>query len=237
MQAQAYGFYFQSWVSIAGLLFALIMSLTTFLVYKKSHIASLKFVSMSFLLSAFAYLIIGYHASYCKVCSDLTMCSASHNYPNFLTMIALIIFVVMALLFNAKKNMLTLKFFSKGIFIASFFMFSLLFVSVQFIEMPDVISYVLTELNMQGFVFFSPLILIVLSFVYVKVLYKVSKFYLLLFSLLFMSFLPQAYHILICTECHAMECSEFYLVSAFFMITSIALLLYAIFRQLKERST
>ena len=45
-------FYFQSWISIAGILFSSVMSITTFVVYKKTKFQSLKYIPLSFLLTA-----------------------------------------------------------------------------------------------------------------------------------------------------------------------------------------
>lgn len=232
---QDYQFYFQSWVSIAGILFTLTMSITTFVIYKKCKLDSLKFISLSFLMTSIAYLLIGYHASYCKVCSDLSLCSASHNYSNYFSVIALVITAITALLVNLKNNIIPLKLFSIGIISASFFLLAVLFISIQFMETPDIISYVTVNFNLQGFVFIFPMILIILSFIYLKSIYKVSNVISFVFVLMLISFLPQAYHTFICAECHTMECSEFYIFSGLFMFIAIGLLIYSISLQILEK--
>lgn len=236
LKAQNHEFFFQSWISIAGLVFTAVMSITTFIVYKNTKIDSLKFVSLSFLSTSLAYLFIGYHTSYCKVCSDLTMCGTSHNYPTYFTVIAILVLALTTVLMNSKNNIAVLKTFSFGLIAASSLMLATLFMSIRFMEIPDIASYVLTVINFQGFVFVFPLILLLLLFIYFKTAYKVTKSVVLIFVLLFLSFLPQAYHIFICTECHTMECSEFYLFSGFFMFIAIGFLIYSISLQLQEKS-
>lgn len=236
LKTQNYKFYFQSWVSVAGLIFTTVMAITTFIVYKKSQLHSLKFIVLSFLLTALAFGSIGYHTSYCKVCSDLAMCGASHNYPNYLTVIALIVSVVTALLMNLKNNITVLKLFAYGLILASLLLVIILFISIQFMEIPDVIAYVISTINLQGFVFIFPLALIVLSFVYFRKQYIVPTVILFVFALLFISFLPQAYHLFVCTECHTMECSEFFVFSGLLMFAAVGSLIYSIGLQLEERS-
>lgn len=233
---QSYQLYFQSWVSTAGFIFSLIMSLTSFYIYKKNKLPSLTYIGGSFFLSALSYAIIGYHTSYCKVCSDLSLCGASHNYPNYIILIALIISVLTILLTDMKKNVLSLKIFAFGLILASTLLLLTLFISLNFIETPDLLSYVFSSLNFQGLVFVFPLIFVGLSFVYFKTRYKLSKATSFIFILLVLSLLPQIYHMFICTECDNMECSEFYALSGFIMFIAIGFLLYALNLQLKEQS-
>ncbi len=233
-KAQEYELYFQSWVSIAGILFTTVMAISTFLIYKKSKIRSLKFISLSFLLTSFAYGIIAYHTSYCKMCSDLTMCGASHNYSNYFVVIALVITVLTILLINLKSNITVLKQFAYALIFASTLLLITLFISIKFMEIPDVITYVVSTINIQGLSFIFPLILIIFSFIYFRKMYKDNKSVLLIFTLLFISFLPQAYHIFVCSECHSMECSEFFVASGLMMFLAIGLLIYAIGLQLEE---
>ncbi len=228
-------YYFQSWVSMAGAVFAFTMAISTFFIYKKSHILSLKFISFSFLLTSFAYAIIGYHTSYCKVCSDLSMCGASHNYPNYLVLISLIIFVLTILLLHIKNHITLLKLFSYGLISASALLTVILFISIQFMETPDIIPYIFTVLNLQGLIFIFPLLLIILSILYFHTIYKLTYITILIFVLISISFMPQAYHIFICNECHAMECSEFYIFSGLFMFMAVGLFIYAISLELVKK--
>ncbi len=101
-------------------------------------------------------------------------------------------------------------------------------------ETPDIIPYVLSVLNLQGFMFIFPLLFTLLIFVYFKNTYKLTYVISLIFFLIFISFIPQAYHIFNCTECHNMECSEFYIGSGLFMFMAIGLLFYSIDLQLKS---
>ncbi len=227
--------YFQSWISIAGITFTFIMFVVTFIIYKKSGIDSLKFISLSFLLTSFAYASIGYHTSYCKVCSDLSMCGASHNYPNYLVVIALIILVVSALMANMKNNIGFLKLFSFGLILSTFLLMFILFISIEYMEIPDVISYTFSVLNLQGFVFVFPLIIIILAFLYMRTIYKLTNMMMLIFVLVFISFIPQAIHIFTCTECHVMECSEFYIFAGLFMFVATGLLIYSISLELEKK--
>jgi len=236
-KAQKYELFFQSWVSIAGILFTIVMAISTFFIYRKSEIRSLKFISLSFLLTSVAYGIIAYHTSYCKMCSDLTMCGASHNYSNYFTVIALVITVLSVLLINLRNNIAVLKQFAYSLVFASLLLLITLFISIRFMETPDVISYVVSTINIQGLSFIFPLILIVFAFIYFRKMYKNSKSVLFIFTLLFITFLPQAYHILVCTECHSMECSEFFVASGLIMFVAIGLLIYAISLQLEEKKS
>lgn len=232
---QKYELYFQSWISIAGVLFTVVMAISTFAIYKKSKIASLKFVSLSFLMTSFAYGIIAYHTSYCKICSDLTMCGASHNYPNYFTVIALVVSVLAILSINLKNNITVLKQFASSLVFASLLLLVTLLISIRFMETPDIMAYVISTINIQGLSFIFPLILIVFSFIYFRKMYKNNKIILVVFTLLFISFLPQAYHIFVCTECNIMECSEFFVASGLMMFIAIGLLIYAIGLQLEEK--
>ena len=233
-KAQKYEFFFQSWVSIAGVIFTVVMALTVFFIYKKTRLDSLKFIIYSLLLTSLAFAIIGYHTSYCKVCSDLTMCGASHNYPNYLIVAALIISAIISILVNLKNNITVLKVLASGLIAASSLLLIVLFFSIRFMETPDVISYVIESINLQGLVFILPVILILTTFIYFKKTYQISTTLSLVFLLLFISCLPQAYHIFICTECHSMECSEFYVFSGLIMLVSIGSLLYSMSLQLEE---
>jgi len=235
LKPQDYQLYFQSWISMAGALFTFIMAITTFIIYKKINLHSLKFISLSFLLTSIAYLIIGYHSTYCEVCSDLTMCSSSHNYPNYFTVIALIIFVLTILLMNLKNNINLLKLFSYGLILASFLMLVTLFMSIEFMETPKLIFYTISTINLQGFVFIFPLILIVLAYIYLKNVYMVTSSVSFIFFLLFISFIPQAYHTFVCIDCHTMECSEFFVFSGLIMFIVVGLLIYSITLQLREK--
>jgi len=202
---QSSKYYFQSWLSLAGIVFSFIMFITTFIIYKKSDIASLKFISLSFLLSLFAYASIGYHTSYCQMCSDLSMCGASHNYPNYLIIIVLTMLVLSVLVANIKKSIVFLKLLSYGLILATFLLMGILLISVEYMEIPTVIDYVFSVLNLQGFVFVFPLIFIIFIFLYMRKIYKFTTISILIFILAFSSFLPQAVHIFTCNECHIME--------------------------------
>lgn len=234
-KVQKYELFFQSWVSLAGAVFTAVMGITVFFIYKKSRLLSLKFVSFSFLLTSFAFGLIGYHTAYCKVCSDLTMCGASHNYANYLIIIALIAVTMISILVNLKNNIAILKTLASGLVLASLLLFLIVFFSIQFMETPDLMSYVIETINLQGFVFILPILFLLLTFIYFKKMYQLSNSISLIFLLLFISFLPQAYHIFICSECHSMECSEFFVFSGLIMLIVIGSLLYAIALQLEEK--
>lgn len=236
LEAQDYKFYFQSWISFSGTIFAIIMSITTFILYKKSDIVSLKFVSFSFVSIAIAYGIIGYHTSYCKMCSDLSLCGASHNYPNYIILILLIILILTLLLVNTKFKISLVKTFSYGLIGATISMMILLFLSIDYIERPDIIPYIVTVVNLQGFIFIFPLLFTLLVFIYLRSTYKLTSIISFIFLLIFLSFIPQAYHIFSCTECHNMECSEFYILSGLFMFIAIGLIFYSMDLQLKQES-
>lgn len=236
LKTQNYKMYFQSWISFAGSTFVFVMSITTFIVYKKSDILSLKFVSIGFLFIAIAYGIIAYHTSYCKMCSDLSLCGASHSYPNYSVIIAMIIFVLTSLLIQTKFKLSLIKTFSFGLIIATISLMIIIFISVGYIETPDIIPYVLSIINLQGFIFVFPLLFTLMVYIYFKNTYNVTPVISFIFILIFLSFIPQAYHIFSCTECHNMECSEFYILSGLFIFMAIGSLFYAINLQLKNRN-
>ncbi len=235
LKAQDYKLYFQSWISFAGTVFSLIMAITTYLLYKKSEIISLKLVSFSFVLISISYGIIAYHTSYCKMCSDLSLCGASHSYPNYIILISLIIFVFTLLFVDNKLKISLIKIFSYGLIIATIFLIVILFVSIDYMEIPDMIPYVFNAVNMQGFIFIFPLLFSLLVFIYFKNTYKLTSVISVIFLLIILSFIPQAYHIFSCTECHNMECSEFYIASGLIMFVAVGLIFYAINLQLKNK--
>ena len=237
IKPQNYEFYFHSWVSFAGFLFSLIMTVTTFIIYKKNQVKSIKLISISFLLTSFAYAIIGYHTSYCKVCSDIAMCGASHNYPNYFILITLIIITLNILLLNLKNSINLLKLFSFGLIVASLVLLLTLFISMEYMQVPELVSNVIININFQGLVFILPMILILLSFLYFKRFYKLSNATVLIFLIMFIAFIPQAYHIFTCRACHDDECSEFFIFSGLFMLIAIGTIIYSIKLQLEERST
>lgn len=230
-------FYFQSWISMAGIFFTLVMTVTTFIIYKKTKLKSLKYIPLSFLLIATAYFITGYHSSYCKVCSDLGYCAASHNYPNYLIIITFVIFVLSTVILSrsldiVKKAELLQK-FSYGVITATVLLIITLFFSLEYLEIPDHISYN-TTINLQAIVFIIPLLITLWAFAYFRRAYKASAVYLLMALLSSLSFLPQIYHIYTCKDCHTMECSEFYLFSGLIMLIVTGLFLHSVSIQLQE---
>ncbi len=231
-------FYFQSWISMAGSAFTFVMAIVIFIIFKKSQLQSLKYIPLSFLLLAIAYAIIGYHASYCKVCSDLGLCAASHNYPLFLNVIAFIIFILIVIMFNrsldtVKKTQFLFK-FSFGIIIATVLLMLILFASIKHLEVPDQLYYLDSVNNLQAFIFLFPVIIIIWVFIYFRKVYKASWIYLLIAFLLSLSYLPQFLHIYTCKECHIMECSEFYIFSVLFTFIATGLFIHSIYKQLQK---
>lgn len=229
--------YFQSWISIAGVLFSLIISITVSIIYKKTKILSLRFIPIAFILTAIAYATIGYHLSYCKVCSNLTLCGASHNYSDFFIIIALVIFTLLSILQNQidiKIKTSALKILSYGLISAIIILTLVLFFSLQFIEIPNIITY-RGSFNLQGIVFIIPLVLSIWFFIYFKNSYKSIKNITILFILLIAGFIPQTYHILFCNECNIMECSEFFVLSGLIMLIVVMILIYSININLKAK--
>lgn len=229
--------YFQSWISVAGILFSTTLAITTFIIYKKMKLHPLKYISLGFLVTSISYLIIGYHASYCKICSDLGYCAASHNYSDYLMIIAFVIFIFLVIITNRNldilKKMHSLRRFSYGLVIATILLTTTLFISLKYLEIPDNISYLYT-INLQAFVFILPIIIIIWAFIYFRQIYKVSKMYLFIAILSSFSFLPQFLHILTCNDCHTMECSEFYVFSGLLMLIVTGLFIHAVNIQLQE---
>jgi len=234
---QEQSFYFQSWISIAGILFALIMAITSFIIYIKSKLRSLKYIPLSFVLTAFAYVVIGYHASYCKVCSDLGFCAASHNYPNYLILIVLVVSILTAIMLSSnldlEKKAQSLYRLSYGLIIATGLLTITLFFSIGFMEVPDVVSYTWSN-NLQVVVFTLPIVIIVGAFAYFRRIYKAAGTYLFMGLLSSMCFVPQIYHIISCEDCHNLECSEFYVFSGLIMFMVVGLFIHAVSVQLQE---
>ena len=228
-------FYFQSWISIAGILFSTIMAITTFIIYKTSKIPSLRYIPISFLLTAIAYAIIGYHASYCKVCSDLGYCAASHSYAIYLMIIVFVIFVLSIIIFSRRldivKKAQLLQKFSYGLIIATVLLGITLFISLRYLEIHHHIAYHSTT-NLQAFIFLLPLIIILLAFIYFRGIYQASRIYMLMALLASLSFVPQFLHIFRCKDCDILECSEFYVLSGIIMVIVTGLLIHSVSIQL-----
>lgn len=229
---QDFKFYFQSWISIATILFAITMSITMFILYKKNKSPSLKYISLVFVFIALAYSVIGYHAAYCEMCSNLTLCSASHNYPNYLIIAAITIFIAMTLLLDIKS----LKMFAFALIGGSFLLISTLFFSINYMETPSLIPYEIGTFNLQGFVFFVPLLPIIGMFVYFKTIHQLSLTVSILLLLSASSFIPQAFHIFFCKECHNLECSEFYILSGVMMTIVTGLFMHSLRLHIKEKN-
>ena len=230
-------FYFQSWISIAGILFAIVMTITTFLIYKNTQLHSLKYISIGFLLTAAAYFITGYHSSYCKICSDLGYCAASHSYPNYLMIITFVIFVLSIIMSSRSldivKKVQLLHKFTYGLTIATILLSIILFISIQYIEVLDHIYYFYTT-NLQALVFIFPVVIMIWAFIYFRRVYTVSRLYIVLVLLASLSFLPQFLHILTCKDCHIIECSEFYVLSGLIMLIVSGVFIHAMSIQLQE---
>lgn len=235
---QEYHFYFQSWISIGGIVFTSVMSIVTYIIYKNTQLRSLKYIPLSFVLLSISYAFVGYHASYCKVCSDLGLCAASHNYPLYLIIVAFIVFILIVIMFNRRldieeKTQMLFK-FSLGIIIATIFLMIILFMSLEYLEIPDQIYYLESINNLQAFLFLFPVIIIVWVIIYFRNKYNISGVYLFITFLFALSFVPQITHIYICKECYIMECSEFYVFSGLAMLIVTALFLHSIHKQLQE---
>jgi hypothetical protein len=230
-------FYFQSWISTAGILFTAVMAVTTYIIYNKTKLQSLKYIPMSFILIAAAYSVIGYHASYCKVCSDLGFCAASHNYPDYLMVITFVIFVLAAIMLSRNLDLLKKTESSQvllyGLLLAMIALLTASAISLNYLEIPNDISYVTTS-NLQVFVFIIPLVMILSALISIKNISKASGVYLLMAFLASLSFIPQVFHIYACKDCHDMECSEFYVFSGIIMIIVTGLLIHAIRIQVRE---
>ncbi|QSZ40634.1 hypothetical protein GJV85_00375 [Sulfurimonas aquatica] len=230
-------FYFQFWISLSGILFTLIMTMCSYGVYKKTQLKPLKYIPLSFLLTALAYMVMAYHASYCEVCSDLALCAASHTYPNYLIIISFIIFVMSAIVFSRRlsiqKRAETLQRFSYGLIVATTLLILTLFISMQYMELTDITPYSGAQ-NLQAAIFILPMSIVLIAFIYFYRTYKVSKIYMFIAFLLAASFLPQAYHTYICADCDALECSEFYVVSGLIMFVVTGLLIHSVSLQIQD---
>lgn len=236
---QTQHFYFQFWISLAGIFFTLTMAVTSYFIYKQRRLKSFKYIPLSFILTAVSYMIIGYHGSYCDICSNLTLCAASHNYPNYLIVIAFIIFTLITIMLSGKLNTAekakTLQQLSLGLIIATVLLIIALFVSIDFMETPLIIPYANNQ-NLQSLGFIFPIVIILIAFVYFNYHYKLNASYFLLALLSCLAFVPQIYHIFRCKDCHIMECSEFYSLAGLIMFIVVGLLLQALSIQLKESS-
>lgn len=228
-------FYSQSWISFAGILFSTVMAITTYLVYQKTKLQSLKYIPIAFLLIATSYSIIGYHSSYCKLCSVIGYCAASHNYPDYLIVVTLVIFVLSTIIFSRSldivKKAQVLQKFSYGLTTATILLGIILFFSLKYLEIPDSLDYS-KSINLQAFIFIVPFIMILWSFIYFRRTYKASGMYLLMALLSSLSFLPQIIHIYTCKECHTSECSEFYVFSGLIMVIVTGLFIHSMSIQL-----
>ncbi len=227
-------FYFQSWISLAILVFCLVISYATYSVYKNTKLVGLKFVPVGLFFLSLGIIIIGFHNSYCKVCSDLGFCGTAHNYPNAISVLAVCISLVIYLALQSQDYDLksSLKKFWHTLVFGSFIIIIILFISLFYMELPEPISYKAGRFNLQGFVFISISIFCTIAFfTFLVVYYRTRKKIFVAMSVQFIVTalvqLVAAYHIFTCYWCDIEECSEFFALGGIFILIGMFILWYS----------
>jgi hypothetical protein len=212
--------YFQTWISIAALVLALIMAFLTFLTYRKTAFKPFKWVPVSFLFFALSFVPVGYHLSRCHECAGLGLCGLYHNYGNLAGLIGMIVVLCVAMwgsaaIFEPKLKIIFKKVMFPGLIIAAIAMLAIMLIGTQMMAIPEKMSYPPSVFNPEVVIFVGIILISLFFFVKLLNLYLKSEAKLILpvaigFLVVALSQIPAAYHILTCYWCHVMDCSEWY---------------------------
>lgn len=212
--------YFQTWISIAAIVLALIMTLLTFLSYHKTGFKPFKLVPLSFLFFAISFVPLAYHLSRCHECAGLGLCGLYHNYGNLAALISIIVAICItmwdsAAIFEPKLKILFKKVMFPGLIIAAIAMLVIMLIGTQMMAIPEKMTYPPSVFNPEGFIFLAIILISLYFFVKLLGLYLKSEAKLILpisigFLVVALSQIPAAYHIFTCYWCHVMDCSEWF---------------------------
>ena len=212
--------YFQTWISMAALVLAFIMTILTFSIYRKTGFKPFKWVPLSFLLFAFSFVPLAYHLSRCHECAGLGLCGLYHNYGNLAALIGMIVALCVAMwgaaaIFEPKLKILFKKVMFPGLIIAALAMLAIMLIGSQIMAIPEEINYPPSVFNPEGLLFGIIILISLIFFFNLLGLYLKSETKLILpiaigFLVVALSQIPAAYHIFTCYWCHVMDCSEWY---------------------------
>lgn len=212
--------FFQTWISMAALALALIMTFLTFLSYYKTGFKPFKWVPLSFLFFAISFTPLAYHLSRCHECAGLGLCGLYHNYGNLAALISMIVAICVAMwdsaaIFEPKLKTLFKKVMFPGLLIAALAMLVIMLIGTKFMAIPETMTYPPSVFNPEGFIFLGIILISLYYFIKLLRLYLKSEAKLILpialgFLVVALSQMPAAYHIFTCYWCHVMDCSEWF---------------------------
>ena len=212
--------YFQTWVSMAALVLALIMALLTFLTYRETGFKPFKWVPLSFLFFAISFVPLAYHLSRCHECAGLGLCGLYHNYGNLAALIGMIVAMCVAMwgsaaIFEPKLKIIFKKVMFPGLIIAAVAMLAIMLIGTQMMAIPEEMSYPPSVFNPEGLIFLGIILISLFFFVTLLGLYLKADVKLILpiaigFLVVALSQIPATYHIFTCYWCHVMDCSEWF---------------------------
>jgi len=213
--------YFQTWVSMAALVLALIMALLTFFTYRETGFKPFKWVPLSFLFFAISFVPLAYHLSRCHECAGLGLCGLYHNYGNLAALIGMIVAMCVAMwgsaaIFEPKLKIIFKKVMFPGLIVAAVAMLAIMLIGSQMMAIPEEeMHYPPSVFNPEGLIFLGIILISLFFFFNLLGLYLKADVKLILpvaigFLVVALSQIPAAYHIFTCYWCHVMDCSEWF---------------------------
>ncbi len=223
--------YFQAWISLATIILSVLLAGATASIYKFTRLETFRLVPAALLVFSLGMIPIGFHNSYCKVCSDLGFCGTAHNYPDIITIIAIYISTsIYVLSESAIKDVgRALKKLWRALIIALAAIIAVMLVSLFYMQLPEPIPYKSARINPQGIVFLSVSIFSMVAGIVYVLRYrqtgnKALEGVCIQFIVTGLVQLIAAYHIFTCYWCNVEECSEFFVIGGLFILVSMYLL-------------
>ncbi len=218
--------YFHFWVAWATFLLSITLAFYFHFLFKKTNLPAFSPLPKAFLLYALGVIVMGFHDSYCKTCSDLGICGSAHNYPNIIALLVLFVAYICYFLYEDRVRdsvkQEALRFLLYLNIIVTFLMIIIIFVGLFFMKLPSDLYY-RKLLNWQGLVFVSIGLYALLiakeawSISHAKLKYVFSScFFIVALLQIFL-----AYHIFTCYWCYVEECSEFFCIGGLFIYLSL----------------
>ncbi len=224
--------YFQTWISMAALVLALIMAFLTFLTYRQTGFKPFKWIPLSFLFFTISFMPLAYHLAHCNECAGTGLCGVYHNYGNLAALIGMIVAICVAMwgaaaIFEPKLKIIFKKVMFPGLIIAAIAMLVIMLIGSQMMAVPEIeeISYPLS-FNPESLIFLGIILISLFFFGNLLRLYLKTGAKLILpvaigFLVVAFSQIPATYHIFTCYWCHVTECSEWFTLSGISLFIAV----------------